>query len=119
MGRFSDTAYVMMRVVLAFLFMSHGYDRVIKGIWPVLPLDVANVLEVILGPLIALGLFTPVVAFIASGEMAVAYFMVHAPQARLPLNNMGEITVALSFGFLYIATRGGGRYSLDAMIRRR
>ena len=95
--------------------MSHGYDRVIKGIWPALPLNIANVVEVIAGPLLLVGLFTPVVAFIASGEMAVAYFLAHAPRAMLPLNNNGEIAVALCFGFLYIATRGGGRYSLDAL----
>ena len=115
MGRFGDIAYFLMRAVLAFLFMSHGYDRVIHGVWPVPPLDVANVVEVITGPLILVGLFTPVAAFIASGEMAVAYFMAHAPRALLPLNNMGEIAVALCFGFLFIATRGGGRYSIDAL----
>jgi putative oxidoreductase len=114
-GRFSNVAYLLMRVVFAFLLMSHGYDRVIKGIWPALPLNIANVIEVIAGPLLLVGLFTPVVAFIASGEMAVAYFLAHAPRATLPLNNMGEITVALCFGFLYIATRGGGRYSIDAL----
>jgi putative oxidoreductase len=117
--RFSNLAYALMRMVLAFLFMSHGYQRVFTG--PIFPADfpplgVANVLEVILGPLICLGLFTPIAAFIASGEMAVAYFLAHVPRGgMLPLNNMGEITVALAFGFLYIATRGGGRYSLDAM----
>jgi putative oxidoreductase len=115
LGRYSEVAYALMRMVLAFLFMSHGYQRVFAGIWPILPIDIANVIEVILGPLIFLGLFTPLAAFIASGEMAFAYFFAHAPRGTLPMNNMGEITVALSFAFLYIATRGGGRYSLDAM----
>ena len=115
MSRFGDVTYALMRMVLAFLFMSHGYQRVFAGQWPILPIDIANVLEVILGPLLFLGLLTPVAAFIASGEMAFAYFFAHAPRGVLPLNNMGEITVALCFGFLYIATRGGGRYSLDAM----
>lgn len=118
LGRFSDITYALMRMVLAFLFMSHGYQRVFAGIWPILPIDIANVVEVILGPLLFLGLLTPVAAFIASGEMAFAYFFAHAPRGPLPLNNMGEITVALCFGFLYIATRGGGRYSLDAMMGR-
>jgi putative oxidoreductase len=118
LSRYSDVAYALMRMVLAFLFMSHGYQRVFAGQWPILPIDIANVIEVILGPLLFLGLFTPVAAFIASGEMAYAYFFAHAPRGALPLFNMGEITVALSFGFLYIATRGGGRYSLDAMMGR-
>jgi putative oxidoreductase len=122
LGRYSDVAYALMRMVLAFLFMSHGYQRVFTG--PIFPSDfpplgVANVIEVILGPLLFLGLFTPIAAFIASGEMAVAYFMAHVSRGGIiPLFNMGEITVALSFGFLYIATRGGGRYSLDAMMGR-
>ena len=120
LGKFSEVAYLLMRVVFAFLFMSHGYQRVFTGpLFPpeFPPLGVANVLEVILGPLILIGLFTPIAAFIASGEMAVAYFLAHVPRGGLiPLNNMGEITVALCFGFLYIATRGGGRYSVDAMI---
>ena len=118
--RFSNLAYALLRMVLAFLFMSHGYQRVFTG--PIFPSDfpplgVANVLEVILGPLIFLGLFTPIAAFIASGEMAFAYFYAHVPRGSIiPLNNMDEITMTLSFGFLYIATREGGRFSLDAMM---
>ena len=66
--------------------------------------------------MIFLGLLTPIAAIIASGEMAFAYFYAHVPRGSIiPLNNMGEITVALSFGF-HIATRGGGRFSLDAMM---
>jgi putative oxidoreductase len=121
LDKYGDVAYALMRIVLAFLFMSHGYQRVFSGqIWPpFLPIGIANVIEVIAGPLLVVGLFTPAVAFIASGEMAVAYFLAHVPRGSLlPINNMGEITVALCFGFLYIATRGGGRYSLDAMLGR-
>ena len=121
LGRYTDIAYALMRMVLAFLFMSHGYQRVFSGqIWPpFVPIGIANVIEVIAGPLLLLGLFTPIAAFIASGEMAVAYFLAHVPRgSMLPINNMGEITVAMCFGFLYIAARGGGRYSLDAMMGR-
>ena len=121
MSRYSDLAYALMRMVFAFLFMSHGFQRVFTGqAWPpFLPIGIANIIEVITGPLIFIGLFTPIAAFIASGEMAVAYFMAHVPRGSfLPINNMGEITVALCFGFLYISTRGGGRYSVDAMRRR-
>src|SRR5581483_5607071 len=121
LSKYSDLTYLLLRVVLAILFMSHGYQRVLTG--PFLgppdfpPLGAANIIEVIAGPLLLLGLFTRVFAFIASGEMAVAYFLAHVPRGGLfPLFNMGEITVALCFGFLYFATRGGGRYSLDAMM---
>ena len=116
--RYSAVAYLLMRVVFAFLLMSHGYQRVFTGqAWPpFLPLGIANIIEVIVGPLLLLGLLTRPAAFIASGEMAVAYFIAHVPRGSIiPLFNMGEITVALCFGFLYIATRGGGRYSIDAM----
>ena len=118
LDQYSDVAYLLMRVVLAFLLMSHGVQRVFGGqAWPdFVLLGIANVIEVIVGPLIILGLFTPYAAFIASGEMAVAYFVAHHPRSMWPLLNMGEITVALSFGFLYIATQGGGRYSLDAVM---
>jgi putative oxidoreductase len=117
LGKYSDVAYALMRMVFAFLFMSHGYQRVFAGQWPFALIDVANVIEVVLGPLLFVGLLTPVAAFIASGEMAVAYFFAHVPRGSIiPLNNMGEITVALCFGFLYIATRGGGKYSVDAMM---
>ncbi len=114
-GRFGSITFFLMRVALAFLFMSHGYDRVLHGVWPAPLLNVANVIEIITGPLIAIGLFTPIAALVASGEMAVAYFIAHAPRAPLPLYNMGEITVALCFGFLYIAAHGAGRFSVDAL----
>jgi putative oxidoreductase len=86
--------------------------------WEVLPTRfvVAGVLETVGGLLIAFGLLTSWVAFLACGEMAVAYFVAHVPRAGwMPILNGGEITVALCFGFLYIATRGGGPFSLDAL----
>jgi len=81
-------------------------------------LIVAGVLETVGGILIAVGLLTSWVAFLACGEMAVAYFIAHIPRGSwMPIINGGEITVALCFGFLYIATRGGGPFSLDALLR--
>ena len=77
--------------------------------------QIAGTLEIVCGILIAIGLFTSWAAFIASGEMAVAYFIAHVPRGSwMPIINGGEITVALCFGFLYIAMRGGGQYSVDA-----
>ena len=67
--------------------------------------------------MIALGLFVPIVAFIASGEMAVAYFLSHAPSGFWPIMNRGELAVLYCFLFLYIATRPVGPFSLDRMRR--
>jgi len=122
LGRFEGTAFLILRVVLAFLYWSHG-PKWLFG-WfggrpiPLTPLlTVAGVLETVGGILIAFGLFTSWVAFIACGEMAFAYFIAHIPRGSwIPILNGSEITIALCFGFLYIATRGGGPYSLDAWL---
>jgi putative oxidoreductase len=119
----SEPAYAAMRVVLAFLYLSHGLQKWFGAFGghqvPLASmLGAAAVLETVLGILIALGLFTAEAAFIASGEMAVAYFTAHFPRAPLPIVNGGELAVALCFAFLYIATRGGGRMSVDAVLRR-
>jgi putative oxidoreductase len=66
--------------------------------------------------LLLLGLFTRPVAFLLSGEMAVAYFQVHAPRAFLPIVNRGELAVVLCFLFLYLVFAGGGTWSVDALI---
>jgi putative oxidoreductase len=76
---------------------------------------VAGVLELVGGALIALGLATRPVAFLLSGQMAVAYFLAHAPQGLLPLANGGEAAILYCFAFLYLAAAGGGRWSIDAM----
>ena len=111
-----------MRIVLAFIYMAHGLQKLF-GMFGghAVPLHslfgVAGVLETVLGALIAVGLFTSWAAFIASGEMAAAYFMAHAPRGRLPIQNGGELAVVLCFAFLYIASQGGGRFSADAVRR--
>ncbi len=116
--RLEPAAYVVLRVVLAFLYWSHGVRwlfgafgghpaRFLTLVW------FAGVIETISGTLMMIGLWTSCAAFVASGEMAVAYFMVHFPRGHVPLQNGGEITVALCFGFLYLATRGSGVFSLD------
>jgi len=76
---------------------------------------VASVIELVGGPLIILGLFTRPIAFVLSGLMAFAYFVVHAPVAFFPVVNRGEPAVLLCFVFLYMAAAGAGPYSLDAM----
>ena len=121
LGGFEPAAYTLMRVVLAFLYWSHG-PKWLFGWFGGRPIELtpllttAGILETVGGILIAVGLFTSWVAFLACGEMAFAYFIVHVPRGGwIPIMNGGEITVALCFGFLYIATRGGGPFSLDAI----
>jgi putative oxidoreductase len=112
-----------MRVVLAFMYLSHGLNWLFGTFGgktvPVMsfPFGAAGVIETICGTLILVGLFTSFAAFIASGEMAVAYFMAHVPRGSIyPIQNGGEITVALCFAFLYIATHGGGSISVDRLL---
>jgi putative oxidoreductase len=80
---------------------------------------IGGVLEFYGGAAIVLGLFTQPVAFILSGEMAVAYFQFHQPQGFWPIQNHGESAVLLCFIFLFLAAHGAGEWSLDGMLRRR
>jgi putative oxidoreductase len=119
----------VLRIVVAFLFMQHGSQKLFNvppgppgSPFPV-PLaslfGVAGILEVVGGTLMLLGLFTRPVAFLLSGEMAVAYFMNHAPKGFWPLLNNGEAAAFYCFAFLYFAVAGGGQWSLDYLLRRR
>ena len=111
----------VLRIVAALLFMAHGTQKLFA--WPVgepqssAPLvslmGLAGMLETFGGLLLALGLFTRPVAFVLAGEMAVAYFMAHAPRGFWPLLNRGEPAVLFCFLFLYLAAAGGGSWSLD------
>jgi len=113
-------AYVAFRLVFAFLYWSHGL-RWLFGAFGGRPAAFgtlvwsAGVIETVCGALMLLGVGVEYAAFIACGEMAVAYFMVHNPRGHVPIANGGEITVALCFGFLYMATRGAGGLSIDAL----
>lgn len=115
--RYSEPIYAVFRIVFGLLFASHGAQKVFgllggpKAGDP-LPL-VAGWIELVTGVLIVLGLFTGIAAFIASGEMAVAYFMVHARNGFWPLVNHGEAAVLYCFAFLYMAARGSGLWSVD------
>jgi putative oxidoreductase len=124
-SRWSPRILSVLRIVTGFLFMPHGAQKLFGFHAPehsVLPpllslLGLAGVLEFFGGLLILLGLFTRPVAFILSGEMAVAYFLVHAPQGFWPLGNGGDLAAILSFVFLYLALAGGGAWSLDRLWR--
>ncbi len=121
--RLSDVAYAIMRIAPALHHLVFGCQNVFGVLggnavptWSLL--GVAAQLELLLGSLIAIGLLTPWAAFLASGEMAFAYYIGHASRGGLPVQNGGTPAVAFCFAFLYIATRGGGRYSVDAWLRR-
>jgi len=78
-----------------------------------------GIVEIIFGPLIVLGLFTRPAAFIAAGEVAIAYFWAHAPRGFFPILNGGTPVVAFCFVFLYLAFAGGGAWSLDRLLAER
>lgn len=124
LARFTDPSYTLLRIVAGLLFFCHGAQKILGAFGGAHgPLDtlsrVAGWMELIGGPLLMLGLFTVPVAFLCSGEMAVAYFKAHAPNGFWPIVNHGELAVVYCFLFLYIAARGGGPWSLDALLARR
>jgi putative oxidoreductase len=120
-----DVTHTLLRVVTGLMFWQHGAQKLLGWLGGQQVPDfaslagLAGVLEFVGGILIVIGLLTRPVAFILAGEMAVAYFMVHAPQALWPVANRGELAVLFCFLFLYFATHGAGRYSVDATISRR
>jgi putative oxidoreductase len=129
MNRASQIAYFLLRVVAGFLFWQAG-AVILLGWFGGMPgqpsppplmsqIGIGGILEFFGGLAILLGLFTRPVAFLLSGEMAVAYWQFHAPNGTWPLQNQGIPAVLFCFIFLYMAAQGGGDYSLDALWRRR
>lgn len=126
LGRFSEIAYALLRLMAGLMFALHGSQKLL-GFPPgghgtvelASRMGLAGVIELVGGLMIALGFLTGFAAFIASGEMAFAYFMAHAPRSFWPVVNEGELAAVYCFLFLYIATRGSGRYSIDALFSRR
>ena len=120
-----EFAHNALRVVAGFLFAQHGAQKLfgVLGSEPVESLmslrGAAGVIEFFGGLLLMVGLFTRPVAFIASGQMAVAYFMVHAPQGFWPIMNRGELAAFYCFTWLFFFTHGGGGYSLDGWLASR
>lgn len=116
--RLAEPAYAAFRVVAGFLFAFHGAQKLF-GMFggttqPIASLfGLAGIIELTCGVLVAIGWFTPFAAFLASGEMAAAYFIAHAPKGPWPIQNGGELAALYCFAFLFIATRGGGMLSVD------
>lgn len=124
----SPLALSLLRIMAGLLFLAHGTQKFLgfpdgemAGIgWTFAhPGAYAGIIELVAGALIALGLFTRTAAFIASGTMAAAYFIAHAPQSFWPVNTMGDAAILYCFVFLYFAVRGAGPLSLDSRLRKR
>lgn len=124
MSFFNSQGYALMRIVTGFLFLWHGSQKLFDfpgGMPPGVPAHItyiAGPIELIGGILIMVGLFTRYAAFLASGLMASAYWMAHGMKALLPLQNNGELAALYCFVFLFIATQGGGIWSIDALRNR-
>jgi putative oxidoreductase len=123
LNRYQNWAYALIRLISGLMFFCHGAQKLFgfpgtRG--PVHePLMVAaGIIEFAGGLAIALGLRTREVAFLACGEMAVAYFKAHAPRGFLPPLNGGELAVLYTFLFLYFVTRGSGTWSVDHLLER-
>ena len=123
LGAYSSYIYAVMRIVVGLLFSCHGTQKLFGMLGGVdrqgasAPLfslfGLAGIIELVGGLLIMVGLMTGYAAFIASGEMASAYFMAHFPRGFWPIQNGGEMAVLNCFVFLYIASRGAGVWSID------
>jgi putative oxidoreductase len=124
LSRFADPVYCITRLIVGLLFASHGGQKIIgfppggHGAGSGLML-LGGWIELVCGLLIAVGLLTRVAAFIASGEMAVAYFMVHAKGGFFPIVNHGESAVFYCWFFFFAIFYGAGLLSLDAMLFKR
>ena len=126
LGQYAPYLYAVMRIVVGFLFACHGAQKlfgVLDGVGPdggAAPLfslvGLAGIIEFFGGLCIMLGLLTGSVAFIASGQMAVAYLMAHYPRGFWPIQNGGELAALYCFVFLYMASIGSGVWSIDRAV---
>ena len=119
LSRWQPQILALLRIVTGLLFLEHGLSKffAFPVPFPVNPLPpmliAAGAIELVAGILVAVGLFTRLAAFIASGEMAVAYFIGHFPKSPWPVANMGEGAILFCLIFLYIAAAGPGAWSID------
>jgi putative oxidoreductase len=122
LSEWTPYALGVLRIVAGLIFLEHGTqkllgfpagERAFVEAWTLSWW--AGVFELVLGALITLGLFTRVAAFIASGEMAFAYWLAHAPQDFFPVNNGGDASILYCFVFLFLVFAGPGKWSLDGL----
>ena len=130
LAKWQPAALSLFRFITGLLLLQYGIAKIFK--FPVIPMFAnipplivtAGTLELVLGALLMIGLFTRIVAFVLSGEMAFAYFLGHmfkdpAKPVFLPLLNAGTLSILFCFACLYLSTAGGGPYSVDAMMRKK
>lgn len=121
-GAWTPRILSLLRIVTGFMYMLHGTAKILHvphqaqydNLQLLSLIGIAGILEMIGGFLVTIGLFTRQTAFILSGEMAVAYFMAHAPKGALPVLNQGDAAVLYCFVFLYFVVAGAGPWSVDA-----
>jgi putative oxidoreductase len=124
-SKWTPHVLALLRIITALLFLEHAtmkffqFPAPIPGVTYPLPaiMLVAGTIEMVTAGLVTLGLFTRIASFIASGEMAAAYFMAHAPHGFWPALNMGEPAVLFCFIYFYLAFAGGGAWALDNIVR--
>ena len=120
MRAFHAQAYAMMRIVVGLLFLWHGTQKLLGFPLPLPPqipgfvIYIAGPIELVGGFLVMVGLFAGWAAFLCSGLMAFAYWMVHGTQALFPIQNHGELAALYCFVFLFISSEGSGTWSIDA-----
>jgi putative oxidoreductase len=127
MSRWQPELRAILRIVVALLFLEHALIKLfgfppggMPGVQePGTLLWIGGVIELVTSLLVLVGLFTRIAAFVAAGEMAVAYFMFHSPQGFYPAVNMGEAAILFCFVFLYLAAAGPGAWSVDGTRGRR
>ncbi len=119
---FREFTHNALRIVAGFLFTLHGVQKIFGELGGnqvetlVSMIGAAGILELVGGIMIMVGVFTRPVAFILSGQMAVAYFMAHAPQGFWPIMNRGELAALYSFLWLYYCATGAGKFSFDGFM---
>ena len=119
-GRMAPYLYALLRIMAGLAFAQHGAQKLFgvlggSAVSLATQYGLAGIIEFVGGMLIALGLFTGPVAFVASGQMAWAFFQQHFPRGFWPIQNGGELSVLYCFIFLYISAIGSGKLSLDAI----
>jgi len=122
LSAYAPRALSILRIVAGLLFVEHATQKffAFPAPFPMQPLPplfvAAGTIELVAGTLITLGLFTRFAALIASGEMAVAYFMIHNPQSFWPILNKGEVVILFCFTFFYLVFAGPGSWALDHVV---
>ena len=122
LSAYAPRALSILRIVAGLLFVEHATQKffAFPAPFPMQPLPplfmAAGTIELVAGTLITLGLFTRFAALIASGEMAVAYFMIHNPQSFWPIVNKGEVVILFCFTFFYLIFAGPGSWALDNVV---